>query len=102
MNLSALLIVGILGLVNFLLYTQLILQDVETALHKFPSEDCASELEAYWFTEYPKHCIPPPMDHSAYFVPRGSAPPALCLFANNLPHTIKIKTENGEHSCSYL
>ena len=102
MNLGVLFIVGFFALTSFLQYSTLILKELNSASHKFPTqlEECASDIDSYWFEEYPKHCIPPPMDHSAHFVPRGSAPPALCLFMSHLP--IKIKTKNGVHSCSYL
>jgi len=104
MNLGTFFILSVLGLSSFLQFATLILKELNASSHKFPThfEDCSNEIEAYWFDEYPKHCIPPPMDHSAYFAPRGSAPPAICIFVNNLPLNIKIKTKNGEHSCSYL
>lgn len=93
-----------LGVGTFLQGGKWIFRELETALHSFPSKNCESDINTYWFSEYPKHCIPPPWDHSAFFVPRGSAPPAICVFVRHAASLqgIKIKTKTGEHSCSYL
>ena len=95
-----------LTLSGFIHYSRLILMQIEAASHSFPnaSEECPREIADYWFNEYPKQCLPPPTDHGAYFVPRGGAAPALCLFVQNLQDSrdIKLTHNNREYSCSYL
>ena len=106
MNPFAFLMLAFICLFSFLHYAMRLCAHVNSLAYSFPVpfEDCPSERSDYWFSEYPKHCIPPPSDHGVSPPHLKEVPLALCLYLENLPqnHKIKFKLKNGVYTCSSL
>lgn len=43
---------------------------------------CPYVISDYWYSDFHSHCIPPPIDHGAFYAPMNEIPPAICLFIN--------------------
>lgn len=57
------------------------------------AEDCPTQIDNYWFSDYPDHCVPPPTDHAAEHLEEKEAAASLCVYVRHIEtlHDIMLK-----------